>query len=828
VLFAACSPHSPTPWLLGGLLGVALQLQQPELLAWPVYVLACAAAGLGMVALLWRQRRAPFARGRPAGMAAMLALLLTLVGGWGSTGWRASVFAAQALAPSLEGRDLVLTGRVRGLPQPGPEMVRFRLEVESAHLNGEAVPLPRHIQLAWYAPRQGAAVQAGDSTESARAPAELAPGERWRMTVRLKAPHGAHNPHGFDQELWLWVHGVQAVGYVRHGWRDAPPERLAQGSWSVDSVRQAVRTAIYAQVQGPMAGVVVALVMGDQAAIERHDWDVFRDTGVAHLMSISGLHITMFAWLAAALLRGLWRSSVRWTPAWCLWLPAHRAGAWGGLLLATLYAVFSGWGLPAQRTIWMLAVGVLLQHGSWRWPWQQVWLLAMAVVVAVDPWALMQAGFWLSFVAVGVLLATDQSRREAAQAAPERPMWVRAWQGAGGLMREQVLIMLALSPLSLLLFGQVSVVGLLANAFAIPWVTWVVTPLALLGMVLAPLWSAAAVLLEALMVVLRLLADWPWAVWIRPVAPLWCGVAGVLGALVLVVRWPGYVRALGLPLILPVLLWSPPRPAAGQLEVLALDVGQGSAVLVRTARHTLLYDAGPRYSRESDAGHRVLVPALRALGERLDMLVLSHEDSDHVGGAQAVRDSQPQVQVRASFARAPGLQDAGLQLCEAGQRWVWDGVEFEFLHPQAHLLAQLRTSNARSCVLRVRSSGDVHATALLTGDLDAVQEQALLLREPLQADWLLVPHHGSKTSSSAAFVQAVQPRLAVVQAGYRNRFGHPAPEVLARYVQQGTQLVQTAECGAATWRSAQPAVVHCKREQGRRYWHHRGAAEPAR
>jgi competence protein ComEC len=296
-------------------------------------------------------------------------------------------------------------------------------------------------------------------------------------------------------------------------------------------------------------------------------------------------------------------------------------------------------------------------------------------------------------------------------------------------------------------------------------------------------------------------------------------VAGVLGALVLVVRWPWYARLLGLPLILPVLLWSPDRPAHGQVEVLALDVGQGSAVLVRTAHHSLLYDAGPRYSRESDAGHRVLVPTLAALGERLDMLVLSHEDSDHVGGAQAVRDSQPQAQVRASFARAPGLQATGLELCAAGQRWVWDGVEFDFLHPQAHMLAQLRTSNARSCVLRVRSSGAQPATALLTGDLDAAQEQALLLREPLQADWLLVPHHGSKSSSSAAFVQTVQPRLAVVQAGYRNRFGHPAPEVVARYRAQGIALVESTRCGAATWRSQAPDTVECERPQRRRYWH---------
>ena len=368
-----------------------------------------------------------------------------------------------------------------------------------------------------------------------------------------------------------------------------------------------------------------------------------------------------------------------------------------------------------------------------------------------------------------------------------------------------------------------SVVGLLANALAIPWVTWVVTPLALLGMVLPPLWSAAAWLVEGLMAVLQPMAEWPGAVFARAAAPLWCGVAGLLGGLLMVLRWPWYGRLIGLPLILPVLLWTPPRPAPGEVELLALDVGQGSAVLVRTAGHSLLYDAGPRYSRESDAGHRVLVPALRALGERLDLLVLSHEDSDHIGGVQALRGSQPQAEIRASFAQAPGWEAAGLQSCEAGQRWSWDGVQFEVLHPAAQDLAQLRTPNARSCVLRVQSAGATPAAALLTGDLEAAQEVGLVQRGLLTADWLLVPHHGSKTSSSAAFLQAVQPRFAVVQSGYRNRFGHPAAEVMERYRQQGVQVLRTPECGAASWHSEQPGRIDCLRDQSRRYWHHRGA-----
>lgn len=807
--------RSPAPWLLGALAGVAWQLQQAQL--WPLAAYAaCVAAGLVLAIWAWRA---------PRGWAVVLLAALLL--GWGSTGWRASAFQATGLDPVLEGRDIEVRGRVSSLPQPGPDFVRFRLQVDAAWLDGQPVRLPPELALAWYAPR-GAAAQPQDDTESSRHPASLVSGEQWRMTVRLKAPHGGRNPHGFDHELWLWEQGVQAVGYVRNTLREPAPRREQAAGPSVDGLRQAVRSAILAQVPDPgLAGVVAALVMGDQAAIERADWDVFRATGVAHLMSISGLHITLFAWLASRLLRAGWQASARWTPALCLALPAHRAGAWGGLALALAYAVFSGWGLPAQRTAWMLTVAVLLQQSGRRWPWPQVWLLAMGVVVAVDPWALLQAGFWLSFVAVGVLLAMEQGRAagEPPDAAVKRSMLVRWVSALKSLGREQLIISLALAPLTLMLFQQLSWVGLVANLLAIPWVTWVITPLALLGMLVPPLWSLAALLLQALMAVLTPLSELSWAVWHRPAAPLWCGLAAMLGAGLLVMRWPVHGRLLGLPLCLPLLLWQPLRPPPGEVELLALDVGQGTAVLVRTAHHSLLYDAGPRYSRESDAGHRVVVPVLRALGERLDAVVLSHEDSDHVGGAPAVLQSQPQARVLASFAPAPWGQGR-LQPCEAGQRWTWDGVEFEILHPQPGASASRVRPNARSCVLRVRSGGPRPAAALLTGDLEASQEHALLASASVQADWLLVPHHGSRTSSSQAFLEAVVPRVAVAQAGYRNRFGHPAAEVTARYQALGVSLVTTPACGAATWRSQEPGAIACLREQQRRYWHHPGPAVP--
>lgn len=784
------------------------------------------------------------ARGRP-GLASLMAFFAALLLAFAQTGWRAVSYQAQALAPALEGQDIEVVGLIATLPQAGPDALRFRLAVEQARQGDQLLRLPPLIGLSWYPPRQSSIrAQAVDESvseeeaeakrlndETLRRPQALQPGERWRMTVRLKAPHGMRNPHGFDQELRWWEQGVQALGYVRTAARHAPPQRLerASGHW-IERARQATRTAIAAEVEpSALAGVLAALVMGDQQAIERADWDVFRATGVAHLMSISGLHITLFAWLAAALLSALWRASAPYSPAACLLIPAHVAGAWGGLALAAAYALFSGWAVPAQRTVLMLLIVVSLRASGRLWPWPQVWLLAMAAVLLMDPWALLQAGFWLSFVAVALLFASDIGQNGARRTDDEawRPRLVRIWRTVVHLLREQWVMTLALAPLTLLLFQQVSLVGLLANLLAIPWVTLLVTPLALLGLVFPPLWNLSALALEGLMAVLTPLSQWPWAVLERAAAPWWCALAGLLGGLLLVMRWPLPMRLLGLPLMLPVLLWQNPAPRPGSFELVAFDVGQGSAVLVRTARHSLLYDAGPRYGRDSDAGARVLVPALRAMGARPDLLLLSHRDTDHTGGAAAVLAWQPDLPVLSSLtADHPLLEGASARHrpCRAGQHWHWDGVDFELLHPSDEFAAGVHKPNELSCVLRV-SAG--RAAALLTGDLGAQQEAELARRFTLRADLLLAPHHGSRTSSSDALLDAAQPRWVLVQAGYRNRFGHPAPEVVARYASRGIQVAQSAACGAASWHSAEPERVQCERDQSRRYWHH-GSGPAAR
>ncbi len=792
-----------TAALAGWVLGTAIQLQQPALWDWLVYASIVLPA---LVLLAWVAHKNIASLWRAAAVFTAVAALA-----FAASGLRATFFLHSALSPSLEGRDVDVTGVVAALPQRNESGLRFRLRVEDAQRDGIAVDLPPLVDVGWYG---GLFPNGSDVLALQRQPADLKAGERWRMTLRLKAPHGSRNPQGFDYELWLWEQGVQATGYVRATARDPVPQRLGQ-TWQhpVALARQNVRERIFAAVeQRQFAGLIAALVVGDQNAIERADWDVFRATGVAHLVAISGLHITMFAWGAALLTGWLWRRSARL----CQAVPAPVAALACGVVLALAYALFSGWGVPAQRTCLMLAAVALLRLSGVRWPWPQVWLLACAVVVAADPWALLQAGFWLSFVAVGVLFATNSG------AADEGNTGVRARFVAA--MREQWVITVALAPLTLLLFGQVSVVGLLANALAIPWVTLVVTPLAMLGVLVPLAWDMAAQGIGWMLLCLQWLAALPWATFSVATAPWWVAVAGVVGGVALVAPLPWSLRGLGVPLLLPVLLWQPVLPAQGEFELLGADVGQGNAVLVRTARHALLYDAGPRYSLESDAGHRVLVPLLQTLQTRLDRVVLSHRDTDHVGGAAAVLAMQPQADLLSSIAPDHSLQSMRpAQRCEEGQRWDWDGVQFEVLHPRAQDYDALDRGdpkpNALSCVLRISTA---RASALLVGDIEQAQEARLVADDTLlKATVLLVPHHGSQTSSSAEFLNAVQPAMALVQSGYRNRFGHPAAPVMQRYRERNIAVHESPRCGAFTWRSDQADAAECTRSMGLRYWHHR-------
>lgn len=791
---------------LAWLLGVALQLQERTLLPLWAYLIWIA-VGLLCCAIAWR-----WPRWWLLSLAALIAM------GAGASGWRASERLAETLPVALEGKDLQVVGVVAGLPQQSAVGLRFRFQIEEARYEGRLVSVPPLVALGWYVGwHEDAALS--EPQQSLRA------GQRWRFTLRLRQPHGNVNPDGFDYELYLFEQGLRATGYVRGGDKAMAEQLDAQAGYAIDRLRQRVRDAIYAKVSDPRsAGVLAALAVGDQSAIDREDWQLFRNTGVAHLMSISGLHVTMFAWLAGLLVMALWRRSARAM----LFIPAQIAERWGGLVAATGYALFSGWGVPAQRTVWMLATVTLLQMLSRRWPWTLVLLAAGVVVSALDPWALLQPGFWLSFMAVGLLMSSEaaQGHREPAITTGWAP---RLGASVKAGLRTQVVATLGLAPLTLVFFQQISLVGFAANLVAIPLVTLVITPLALLGVVFSPLWQLGAWAQEVLSAGLVLLDHVPGAVWLVPVAPLWAQAAGLLAAALMVSPLPWRVRLLAVPLVMPLLLPVRDLPAEGQFELMAVDVGQGTSVLVRTAHHLMVYDTGPQYSRDSDAGQRVLLPLLRARGEeRIDRMVLSHRDLDHVGGAAVLLKNMQVTELLSSLETEHPLRALATQprRCEAGQSWAWDGVRFDVLHPQAADYDRGLKSNAMSCVVKVSGA---QGTALLTGDIERQQEADLLFgaqRDALRSDLLVVPHHGSRTSSTAAFLDAVAPRVAVIQAGYRNRFGHPVAEVLSRLDERGAAVHASPACGAWWWHSGTGITeAVCERDTARRYWHHRATAE---
>lgn len=604
------------------------------------------------------------------------------------------------------------------------------------------------------------------------------PCQHWQMQVRLKPPHGLANPGGFDYQAYLLHQHIEAKGYVRKARRLADDNGFCLGR-----LRQQWRSHVLSVLPQASAAWMLALSMGDKSLLSHQQQQLLQQTGLAHLFVISGLHIGMVALAAMLLLLGLRRIGLGY------FLPGDwRRPAWvGALLAAGAYALFSGISVPAQRALLML---IALLLGQWLAVSFSIWLrfwLAMALVLLVDPLAALSSGFALSFTAVAALILCAQRQPLAWQVLP-------GWQK---MLRAQWAVFIALLPALLMTFHGASWLAPALNLVAIPLVSLLVLPLLLVAMLLWLLSGSDAGLLHLagwiagqLFLAVETLQHWLGVSGFAPLQSLWLSPLGlpVLAFAVVLLLLPRAWPLQGFALVLLLAAWQiQPKPLAqGELAMDVIDVGQGLAVLVRTGNHQLLYDTGASWTNGSMV-ELAVAPVLQQRGvTQLDKLILSHADNDHAGGQQPLLERFP---VAKTLSSAPAMLHT--DACEKGQHWQWDGVIFEILHPPAGLVAAER--NNHSCVLWIQAHG---INLLLPGDVEQAYEPALVeaLPQP-RVDVLVVPHHGSKTSSSKVLLQAAEGGLAVVSAGFMNRFGHPHADIVARYGDYHITLVNTAEEG---------------------------------
>jgi len=787
-----------------------------------------------------------------------------------------SVFAEKRLSLRLDnalvGQNIIIKGYVSSIPVTINQVQRFEFNIDSHYLHTETVDaslsavsyqkFPKKIRLSWY---YGPVVKAG---------------ERWQFQVRLKPPHGFMNPGGFDYEAWLFQHGIDATGYVR---KSTQNERLSPASSSILQIREQLGRVIdeaasksHAHSASQAFALLKALAIGDKSSITSQQWRVLSHTGTSHLMAISGLHIGLASLFAYFLVRRL-------VPVFIIKrLPAQHLALFAGLLLAFLYALIAGFSIATQRAMIMLAVltFMLLIRRNHR-PADALGF-ALFLVLLIDPLAVMSAGFWFSFSAVAVIFISLMSTRSEMDATDIEGQRNNADPGITGfnitalyghishigqsflrLLKQwlslQLMISLFLMPLSLFMFQQVSLVSPLANLLLIPYVSFLVVPVVLLAIIFSfifspaaeMLFTLAAALLDFIWPLLSYLSDLPYALWVRGDVDILSLLAATVIMLLLYYardvcsyfmskvsclsgvskatenRMFGCFRLL-LSLLLLSLIFQPLlfgnhqgfNQAEYQLSV--LDVGQGSAAVLLTKNHALVFDAGAKFSDRLNAGSGVVIPYLRTQNIRqLDHLIISHGDADHIGGAQAIIDEYPQVRVIGQDVEK--LVAEHKQVCIAGMKWQWDGVDFEFLSPNPRQLT-ISASNARnnhSCVLKVSS---IYGSILFTGDIEKKTEKQLLRnhRQQLAADVLLVPHHGSLSSSSQDFLDQVNPEISVISVGYKNRYRLPNKRVLARYEKLDRQLLQTSNSGAITITVLTETKFKIEeyRHQVGKYWHH--------
>ncbi|MCG6940064.1 MAG: DNA internalization-related competence protein ComEC/Rec2 [Thiohalocapsa sp.] len=752
-------PHSPrwspAPAAIAFTAGVGGFFALPRLPSvWSLLAVVLGALALVLLAWLWPRRR------WRALLPAALGLCVAACGAlWADAD--ACRVLCRPFPENLINRTLVAEGRIASLPEARGYAHRFLFQVDALRADGGPRGFHGLVRLSWY-----------------RNAPVLRVGERWRLHVRLKPPHGFVNPGGFDYERWLFQRGIAATGHVT----DAADAKLLDadpGTHWLDRWRQQLRDRLHALLPaGPAAALVPALVLGDRGGLTPDAWDVLARTGASHLIAISGLHVGLVAGVVLLLVRRAWA----WLPGLARRVAAPRAAAVAALAAATAYAGLAGFSISTRRALAMLAVLLLATMlGRTLRPLSGL-SLALLVVLLLDPSSVLSYGFWLSFGAVAMLLYALGLRL-----AP--PFALVRWG------RAQWAVAIGLLPLLLLFFGRASLVAPAVNLLLVP-LFGLLLPLVLLsaGVALAGDWSGAlwpvAALLNLGFAALQQIAAWDPAGVALGGRSTWVWLAAGAGALLLLAPRGIPGRWLGLVLLLPLATARPPAPRDGEATVTMLDVGQGLAVVVRTAGHTLVYDMGPRWPSGFNTGAAVVAPYLRYQGvAAVDLAVASHADQDHAGGLRGLMDHLP---VRRIISGEPDEIDAvGAEPCRAGDAWRWDGVRFAVLHPDD----TAETGNDASCVLRVSTPG---GSVLLTGDIEAGAETGLVARygDKLRADVLVAPHHGSDSSSTWTLLRAVAPDWIWFSAGFGNRFGFPNAPVVARARDIGSATANTATDGA--------------------------------
>jgi len=705
--------------------------------------------------------------------------------------WRAELALSPQLDTGIETQTVLLEGTVLDMPVHSTSgILRLQMAVDRLDNGSGWQDFQGKVRLGW--------------NETLARPA---PGDHWQLAVRLKRPHGFANPGGFDYERWLFQQRISATGYVREDDRN---RRFSDTRPAlITAVRSRLQLAMeHLQADKPTMAMIRALTIGDRSAISVADWNILRKTGTSHLMAISGLHISLAAGLVFWLVRVLWAHAGRFSEV----IPARKVAALAAIVGALLYALLAGFGIPARRALVMVTVVMLALVFNRRSGLAPALCLAAVVTLLIDPLSVLSAGWWLSFWAVALIayLAVGRYGR----------------QGFGGRwVYMHMLLALGMLPILLVFFQSASLVAPLANVIAVPWVGMLVVPLALLGSLVTFLHAAtgelllvvAASLLEPVWFWLDWLAETPFSIWQQHQPFVWTLLPGIPGLLLLLVPRGVPGRWLGLLLLLPAFFVQPERPGPGEVRMTLLDVGQGLATVVQTRHHVLVYDAGPRFSEAFDTGAAVVIPFLRSQGIRsIDTLVVSHGDNDHIGGVASLLSAYEAGRILSSV---PGkVPQATAENCLRGQHWEWDDVDFWMLHPET---VSGRPGNNTSCVLKIGTRAG--PGILLTGDIER-EAEAVLLREQgeaLRAAVLVVPHHGSNTSSSPEFLAQVDPAVALFPAGYLNRYRFPKQAVMERYESSGTDWYQTGLAGAITVHlggTLREPEISLYREQARRYW----------